>query len=122
MAEFIAKDIVDKKGLNDEFEINSKALSSEEIGNDIYHAAKRVLAKNGIAYSKRMASKFKKEDYDYYDEIYLMDQSNLRLIANIVVDTDNKIKLLNGIIDDPWYTGDFDLAFKQIKEGILNIL
>ena len=30
--------------------------------------------------------------------------------------------MLNGIIADPWYSGDFDTAFKQIKEGCLNIL
>ena len=43
MAEFIMKDRVKKEGLEDKFEINSMALSSEETGNDMYYAARDIL-------------------------------------------------------------------------------
>ena len=36
MAEFVMKDLVDKAGLSDQFEIASAATSTEEIGNPVY--------------------------------------------------------------------------------------
>ncbi|MBO4665759.1 MAG: low molecular weight phosphotyrosine protein phosphatase, partial [Paludibacteraceae bacterium] len=44
MAEFIMKHLVAQAGRADEFEIASAAVSIEEIGNDIYPPAKRMLA------------------------------------------------------------------------------
>ena len=39
MAEYIFKDMINKKDLTYEFIIDSKAVSNEEIGNDIYPLA-----------------------------------------------------------------------------------
>ena len=122
MAEFIMKDRVKKEGLEDKFEINSMALSSEETGNDMYYAARDILDRHNIPCNKRKARKFVKADYDYYDHIYLMDQSNMRLILDIVEDYDDKIELLNGYISDPWYTRDFESCYRQIEEGVRRIL
>lgn len=122
MAEFIFKDLIKKEGLQAEYEVSSLALSNEESGNDMYYLAKKELDKHQIPYYPRKARRFLPSDYDYYDEIYIMDESNKRLINNIVDDRNGKIKMLNGIISDPWYSGDFDKTFTQIKEGCLKIL
>lgn len=122
MAEFIMKDKVNKLNRKNEFEIVSKALSYEEIGSDIYPYAKKCLDNHNIPYSKRSASIFKDSDYDYFDEIYVMDDSNMRIISRMVDDKDSKIKLLNGYIEDPWYTGNFEKVFSEISEGIDLIL
>ena len=122
MAEFIFKDKLKNYHLEDNYEVASKALSSEEIGNDIYPPAKRCLDRHNIQYEHRKASRFCVADYDYYDEIYIMDDSNAYLINRMVIDVDHKIKLLNGYIEDPWYTDNYDKVFDQIEEGINNIL
>ena len=57
MAEFILKDMVNKKGLSDRFIINSAATSFEEIGNDMHYGAKEKLTKEGISFSKRKATR-----------------------------------------------------------------
>ena len=44
MAEFILKALVKAKGLEDQFHIESAAVSAEEIGNPIYPPAKRCLS------------------------------------------------------------------------------
>ena len=53
MAEFIFKDMVKRKGLEDEFFVASSATSTEEIwgdvGNPVYPPAKAELAKHGIS-------------------------------------------------------------------------
>ena len=63
MAEFIAKDIVSKRGLSDRFEIASCATSNEEIGNDTYPQARKELQYRGVPFTKRAARRFTDHDY-----------------------------------------------------------
>lgn len=101
----------------------SAATSTEEIGNDIYPPAKRCLDFHNIKYDRHHARRVTKEDYDKFDEIYVMDSNNMRNILRILEDKDNKIKKLCSCdIEDPWYTGDFETVYTQINEGIDNIL
>lgn len=122
MAECIFKDKIKKYHLEDKYEVFSKALSYEEIGNDIYGPAKDCLRRHGIAFNRRQASIFNKEDYDYYDEIYVMDDSNMRIISRMTDDPKHKIKLLNGYIEDPWYSDNYDKVYDLIEEGINRII
>lgn len=124
MAEFYMKYIVKKAGMESEIFISSSATSYEEIGNDIHRGTKSVLSAHGIPFEKRGAVKFTLQDYKNYDLILLMDKLNLRNIKSIVPDdTDNKIKLLlefsgeDESIADPWYTGEFETTFCDVKRG-----
>lgn len=124
MAEFIFKDIVKKQGLENKFLIKSSATSYEEVGNDMYEYAKKKLDQKGVAYSKRKARRLTIEDYNKYDFIIGMEEANIRNIKRIIgEDTENKIcKLLDFTknprdIADPWYTGNFELTYKDIIEG-----
>ena len=47
MGEYILKDLVKKAGREAEFEIDSAAVSREEIGNPIYPPARRELTRRG---------------------------------------------------------------------------
>lgn len=123
MAEFILKDIVHKKALDNFYEISSSALSYDEIGNDMYYLAKATLDKNNIPYTKRQAKLFNKKEYEYYDLIIIMDDENQYLINHIIKDNDHKVhKLLEYCnlkrdVLDPWYTRRFDDAYEDIKMG-----
>lgn len=129
MAEFIMKQIVKEHGLEKNFEIASAAVSSEEMGNDIYPPAKRILADNNISFVRRRARQITRLDYSYYDLIVCMDNSNLRLLNYIIgEDTDNKVSLLmhwagiNRDVADPWYTGDFKRTYEDLTMGCNAIL
>lgn len=120
MAEFVMKDLVSKAGLNDRFQIDSAAVSREEIGNDMYPPARRCLDGHNIPYAKRKARQVRATDEEKYDHIYVMDHSNLRNIHRIIPDDrSHKIELLlgNRDISDPWYTGDFEKAYQDILTG-----
>ena len=123
MAEYIMKDIVKKNHKEDEYEIYSKALTYEEIGNDIYYKSKEILDKYHIPYNKSQASIFTKYDYDYYDIIIIMDDENKYYLNRIVEDKNNKVfKLLSFLnktrdVSDPWYTRDFETAYDDIING-----
>ena len=44
MAEFVFKDMVQKKGIADRFHIESAATSTEEIGNPVHRGTVRILS------------------------------------------------------------------------------
>ena len=124
MAEFIFKDIINKNGLSNKFIIKSAATSYEESGNDTYYLAKEKLEEKNIPMNKRKATRITTDDYKNYDYIIGMEESNIRNIVRIVgADIDNKIsKLLDYSnnprdIADPWYTGNFEIAYNDILEG-----
>lgn len=140
MAEFILKDIVSEAGLASDFEISSAAVSSEETGNDMYPPAKRMLRSKNIPFTSHSARQITRSDYAYYDYIICMDQSNIRWMRNIIgEDSEHKVSLLLQWVDgelinhqivngriadvaDPWYTGDFSVAYSDILQGCQAIL
>lgn len=129
MAEFVMKDLVNKKGMADQFEIASAATSTEEIGNPVYPPAKRKLKEHGISCEGKTARQMTKEDYVYYDYIIAMDRFNLKNMTMFIGnDPDNKVSLLMdfthrpGDVADPWYTGDFDATWNDVYEGCVGIL
>ncbi len=77
MAEFVMKDLVEKAGLTDAFEIASAATSTEEIGNPVYPPARRKLAEHGISCAGKTARQMTRADYGYYDLLIGMDHANL---------------------------------------------
>ncbi len=129
MAEFIMKDIVEKEGLADCFEIASAATSTEEIGNPVYPPARRKLAEHGIGCAGKTARQVTKSDYRYYDLLICMDENNMRNIHRLLGgDPDDKIhKLLDytsrpGDVADPWYTGNFDATWRDCLDGCRALL
>ena len=84
MAEFIMKDLAEKAGMGGEFEIASAAVSREELGNPVYPPARRELARHGIGCAGKTARQNTKADYDYYDRIYYMDDSNRRFLTRML--------------------------------------
>ena len=133
MAEFIFKDMVQKKGLADLFYISSSATSTEEIwngvGNPVYPPGREELAKHGISCKGKRAVQITKNDYSKYDYILGMDQWNMKNMMRILrTDPDSKVKLLLDYserprdIADPWYTGNFTLTYSDIVEGCESFL
>ena len=129
MAEYIMKDLVEKAGLEYQFEIASAATSMEEIGNPVYPPARRKLREHGIIADGHHARRMERRDYQEYDYLIAMEQYNVRNMIRILGnDPDGKIHLLMdftdhpGDIDDPWYSGDFTTAYRQISEGCQGLL
>ena len=128
MAEFIFKDMLEKRGLSDGFTVASAATSTEEIyngrGNPVYPPAARELAKHGISAAGKHAVQLQKSDYAKYDLLVGMDSANIRNMHRILGgDPEGKIHMLLEFSDnpraiaDPWYTGDFDTTYRDVKEG-----
>ena len=124
MAEFVLKDMTEKRGIADQFQIASAATSTEEIGNPVHYGTRNKLKQYGISTSGKYAVQLTKKDYQKYDYILGMDQWNIRNISRIVrTDPEQKVHLLLDYTDDPrdiadpWYTGNFDRTYDDIVEG-----
>lgn len=133
MAEFIMKDMVQKEGIDHQFVIASSATSTEEIwngvGNPVYPPAKDQLARHNISCEGKRAVQLTAGDYNKYDLLIAMDDANVRNMHSILGgDPERKIKKLMdytsrpGNVADPWYSGRFDIAYRDIYEGCLALL
>ena len=122
MAEFIFKDKIRSRGLNEQFYVESAAVSTEEIGNSIYPPAKRCLNAHGIPFdTSKTARQITRADYDRFDLIICMDRMNLRWLKYIIPnDPDHKVRLMMSYagqdrdVADPWYTGDFETTYRDL--------
>ena len=129
MAEFVLKDMVEKLGRSQEFYISSAATSYEEIGNPLHYGTAKILDNLGIYYKGKRAVHLEKSDYAKYDYLICMDRANVRNTLRIVgEDTENKVyKLLefahsDADVADPWYTGDFDVTYRDVVAGCTGLL
>ncbi|MBQ8203357.1 MAG: low molecular weight phosphotyrosine protein phosphatase [Clostridia bacterium] len=125
MAEFIFKDMAKAFDVHTE----SKAVSREEIGNPIYPPAAATLKRHGIPFGYHAARQITREDYDEFDYIIVMEQYNMpRLLSIIGNDDKNKVcRLLDFTdrpkdIEDPWYSGNFEMVYEEITAGCKALL
>ena len=106
MAEYIMKELVKREGVAGDWEIESAAVSSEEIGNPVYPPARRKLLEQGIPCGHHTARQMTRADYDRFDLLIGLDF------------TDRK----GEEVADPWYTGDFDAVWEDLLEGCQALL
>ena len=124
MAEFVFKDMVNKRGLAEKFHIESAATSRQAIGEGIYYGTKDILKEQGIPFKERKARQMTKEDYNKFDFILGMEEKNIINIMRIIgEDPQNKVHRLLDFLEkprdivDPWYYGNFDSTYYDIEEG-----
>ena len=129
MAEFVFKDMVNKKGLSNEFFIDSAATSTEAIGQDIYYGTKNKLKEKQILFTQHISRQITKKDYNKFDYILGMEQKNINNILKIIgEDKENKVYRLLDFsenprdIADPWYTGNFETTYADVEEGCREFL
>ena len=132
MAEFVMKHELERENLSEKVFVASAATSNEEIGNMPHPGTRRKLAEFNISTKGKYAVQMSADDYLKYDYIFGMDSDNIRNILRIVKsDPKNKIKRFLDITDtpgniaDPWFTGDFEQTYRDIKKGtaaLMNII
>ncbi len=128
MAEFVLKDMLKKRGIDDVC-VNSSATSYEEIGNDTHYGTKNTLLRHNIPFTRRAAVRLTAKDCEEYDYIIGMDSANIRNILAIGGEAARgKTHLLlsfagiNRDIADPWYTGEFETTYNDVVIGCKALL
>lgn len=127
MAEFVLKDMVKKKGVEEDFIIASAATSFEEIGNPVHYGTREKLRKCGISVSGKYARRLTPSDRQNFDWFLCMDDANVRNTIKILGAKEGVYKLLSFAslsrdIADPWYTGNFDETYDDVVLGCSEFL
>ena len=124
MAEYVLRDLVRKAGMEGEVQVDSAATSRYQIGDLPHRGTRRVLAEHGVPCGSHRARQMTRADYARYDLIVGMDDENVSDILRIVRgDPSGKVHALLDwsahprAIADPWYTGDFEMTYDDVREG-----
>ena len=120
-AEFIMKNLTDK------FVIFSRAVSREEIGNDIYPPMKKTLLNHKIPFEKHHATQINYKDFNDADYIFYMDNSNLFYLNRMFQISDKIMPIYKftpsiNEIEDPWYTDNFEKVVNELTLCIKDII
>lgn len=129
MAQSVMQYLVNRRRISAAFQIDSAATSREEIGNPVHPGTVRKLQKENIPVIPHRAVQMTASDYEEYDYLIGMDSANLRNMKRIVGDdSEKKIFLLlefageQDDIADPWYTGNFEDTYRDVRRGCEGLL
>ncbi len=124
MAQCVMQHLVDTSGRTKYFTIDSAATSREELGNAIYPSAQRILRAHGVPVLPHRARQITVEDFRQFNFIIGMDSANMRNLRRMCPESSaHKVRaLLNHDVADPWYTGDFDITYRDVLVGCEQLL
>lgn len=125
----LAEGILQSKILSDSIIIDSAGTSGFHQGELPDPRSIAVAQLNGIDITNQRSRKFLVEDFDKFDLIYAMDQSNYQNLIDLArnKDDESKVKMIlnesnpneNLNVPDPYYGGDkgFDNVFRMLDEA-----
>jgi protein-tyrosine phosphatase len=125
----LAEGILQSKVHPDTIQVDSAGTAAYHVGELPDSRSIEVARKYGIDLTNQRARKFTVKDFDTFDLIYAMDQSNHQNILALARNTNDKQKvrlLLNELypnsnsqVPDPYYGGadGFENVFKMIDEA-----
>ncbi|MGM0522804.1 MAG: low molecular weight protein-tyrosine-phosphatase [Bacillota bacterium] len=130
MAEAYFRDLVEKKGLADQFEIDSAGMGNWHEGKPPYIGTRDKLDQVGISYDGMTARQIKSSDLDDFDYIITMDNQNHRDVMALRQEAPTaKVFNYMDVVDndleevpDPYHTGKFDETFELIELGAEKLL
>lgn len=114
--------------LNEEFHIDSAGTGNWHVGQGPDKRSVAVAQKYGIDISAQRARQFSVSDFDEFDLIYVMDESNFEDVISLAKSEihKSKVKLILGEwedlsdknVPDPYFGGDegFENVFKMLDE------
>lgn len=136
MAESVMTHLVKERGLESEFQIDSAAVSREEIGNPVHRGTRNKLKEKKIGVVDHRARQINLDDITHFDYIICMDESNVKMVEALFWGYEAyeknkaKVRLLLDFapsrgrreIADPWYTGDFEETYEDVIRGCEGLL
>lgn len=129
MAECIFVNLLKESCKLNAFEISSAAAHRDEIGNIPHRKAVEILFRHGVPLIPHRARLMTREDAAHYDLLIGMDEWNIGDMKAIAGEEYAcKVKRLLDFsarprdVADPWYTGDFETAYRDIDEGCRALL
>ncbi|MGJ7909944.1 low molecular weight protein-tyrosine-phosphatase [Neobacillus sp. LXY-1] len=129
MAEALFRDFVKKEQLSDKIAVDSAATSSWHIGSPPHKGTLEILKKYRVSTEGLVGRQLTKADFEKFDYIIGMDESNKKNISEILGQPKHPkiLRLLDLTphkkdVPDPYYTGDFQETYDLVSEGCRALL
>jgi len=125
----LAEGILQSKVHPDNIQVDSAGTAAYHVGELPDRRSIDVARKYGIDLTNQRARKFSVKDFDAFDLIYAMDESNYQNILALARNTEDekKVKLIliesqpnsNASVPDPYYGGDdgFENVYQMLDEA-----
>lgn len=127
MAEAVFRDKVQKAGLESSINVSSAATGSWNLGDSPHKGTQEILKNKRINFDGICSTKITDEDFEKFDYIIGMDESNISNLLKLSPNSkwNDKICLFlsesigekRQEVPDPYYTGDFDLTYELVDLG-----
>jgi protein-tyrosine phosphatase len=134
VAEGIMLHLVEEKKLQKSWQIDSAGTAGYHIGEAPDHRTVKNAKKNGVDLSKLRARKFSVSDFDEFDAIYVMDESNYENVIALSKNPEHHKKvdyLLNVThsgknlpVPDPYYGSEknFEEVFQLVYAACVKLI
>jgi protein-tyrosine phosphatase len=130
MAEAMFRDLIKREGLENQIKVDSAGTGSWHIGEPPHHGTRRILDQYKISYEGLKARQIKDNDFEDYQYIIVMDDSNLRDVRRLAGSKNVFISRLldlvphleNKNVPDPYYTGNFEETYNLVCAGCQSLL
>lgn len=130
MAEAIMRNKVEQAGLMEALSVDSAGTGDWHIGNGPHQGTREMLDLHNISYEGIKARQFAGPDFEKFDYIVCMDDSNLNNVKKIPgVKEEKLIKFMDLLpehelreVPDPYFTGNFEQVYDLLEAGCQALL
>jgi len=131
MAEAVFRHLVNKEGLNGKIEVDSAGTGDWHIGEKPHKGTQKKLDEHNIDYSTIRARQINHQDLVNFHYVIAMDEKNLKDLKGFAIQSPTAYiaRLMDFVDDDtvvnvpdPYFTGNFDVTYKLVKEGCEQLL
>lgn len=124
MAEAVFKNRLERSGLSGKVQVDSAGTGDWHIGRRPHPGTLKILEANGISATGLKGRQLQTDDFDGFDYIVGMDQTNIEDIRSMLGQPDHP-KILRFLdltdhlkdVPDPYFTGDFEETFGFVSDG-----
>ncbi len=125
LAHGVMEHLVQQQDLN--WEIDSAGTGNWHIGEQPDMRSMAIARKYGIDISKQICRQFDISDFENFDQILVMDYSNLSDVKSMAKNEEDQIKislfLKDAIVPDPYHDDDqFDQVYQMIEKRCQELL
>lgn len=134
LAEGVLVQVLKEKNMSDQFEVDSAGTIAAHLGEPADHRSRKVAENHGFKLT-HVARQFTKKDFDLFDDILVMDDSNYDDVISLAKSPEHERKVKRivdfdqrsdspGEVEDP-YLGNlnhFEAVYEQLRHCVYGYL
>ncbi|MFE4709468.1 MULTISPECIES: low molecular weight protein-tyrosine-phosphatase [unclassified Paenibacillus] len=125
MAEAVLRHKIHERGLSSSITVDSAGTGDWHIGNPPHEGTRRILDQHGISYEGMKARRVSSDDFENYQYIICMDNSNGTNVRKLQGGEEAELLFFMDLlpeeelreVPDPYFTGNFEQVYDLMDAG-----